>query len=144
MLLQLLANLRDIRGIVTGDVLDVGCNSVRYKIGTAVANKLDPVGSSKLRNIIKSLLLLGANLSQSREFRDLFEDVLTKVGTGTLQCSAAFAILALFQTLVRAISNPSRNVESSLVADLCISLHLKCAHRILLLSRLPSLWRTRG
>ena len=39
------------------------------------------VGSSsgKLRNVIKSLMLLGANLSQSREFRDLFEDVLTKV-----------------------------------------------------------------
>jgi hypothetical protein len=35
--------------------------------------------SGKLRNIVKSLMLLGANLSQSREYRDLFEDVLTKV-----------------------------------------------------------------
>ena len=72
------------RGIVTGDTLDVGCTSVRYKIGAALAAKLDPVGSSKLRNIVKSLLLLGANLSQSREFRDLFEDVLTKVITAAI------------------------------------------------------------
>lgn len=77
--MQLLTNLRDIRSMVTGDMLDSGCNAVRYKIGQAISCKLDPVGNSKLRNIIKSLLLLGANLSQSREFRDLFEDVLTKV-----------------------------------------------------------------
>jgi len=66
---------------------------VRYRIGTLLANKLDAGagggglsgiagvggGGNKLRNLIKALLLLGANLSQSREFRDLFEDVLTKV-----------------------------------------------------------------
>jgi hypothetical protein len=33
----------------------------------------------KLRTIVKSILQLGANLSQSREFRDLFEDIVTKV-----------------------------------------------------------------
>lgn len=85
-------NLRDIRSVFSGDALDAGCQSVRYKIGSALANKLDagsgggPLsiagvggGGNKLRNLVKALLLLGANLSQSREFRDLFEDVLTKV-----------------------------------------------------------------
>lgn len=90
-LAQLLVNLRDIRSVVSGEALDAGCNSVRHKIGPALANKLDASsggglsgiagvgGGNKLRNLIKALLLLGANLSQSREFRDLFEDVLTKV-----------------------------------------------------------------
>ena len=34
---------------------------------------------SRIRTVIKNLLQIGANLSQSREFRDLFEDILTKV-----------------------------------------------------------------
>ena len=86
-------NLRDLRSVISGDLLDSGCTSVRYRIGTLLANKLDAGagggglsgiagvggGGNKLRNLIKALLLLGANLSQSREFRDLFEDVLTKV-----------------------------------------------------------------
>ena len=46
------------------------CTLLYYAVGSS---------SGKLRNVIKSLMLLGANLSQSREFRDLFEDVLTKV-----------------------------------------------------------------
>ena len=89
----MLVNLRDLRSVITGDLLDSGCHSVRHRIGTQLANKLDAGagggglsgiagvggGGNKLRNLIKALLLLGANLSQSREFRDLFEDVLTKV-----------------------------------------------------------------
>jgi hypothetical protein len=42
--------------------------------------------TGKLRGIVKSIILLGANLSQSREFRDLFEDVVTKVNMPPSNC----------------------------------------------------------
>lgn len=79
----MLANLRDIRTMITGELLDSGCHTVKRHIGAMLANKLDHGGgsSSRLRNVIKSLLLIAANLSQSREYRDLFEDILTKVKT---------------------------------------------------------------
>jgi hypothetical protein len=32
-----------------------------------------------LKNVLKSLLLIGGNLSHSREYRDLFEDIVVKV-----------------------------------------------------------------
>jgi hypothetical protein len=77
---KLLASLRDIKSVVSGDALDLGCASVKQRLGNALYHKLEVGGaSSKLRNIVKALLLIGGNLSQSREYRDLFEDVLTKV-----------------------------------------------------------------
>jgi hypothetical protein len=37
------------------------------------------VSLHRARGLVKALLLIGANLSQVREYRDLFEDLLTKV-----------------------------------------------------------------
>jgi hypothetical protein len=118
--------LRDLRNLLTGEVLDNGCQLIKQKLPTSLIRKLDgyqnsagavlgasafnttnqsmnsstisgtPNSSStshgssgsyvggnvsyhKLRSILKALLLLGANLSQSREYRDLFEDIITKV-----------------------------------------------------------------
>lgn len=127
----MLANLRDVRGIVTGETLDVGVNSVRYKMGQTLASKLDPTGSSRLRNIVKSLLALGANMSQSREFRDLFEDVLTKVKPAVFGAwdnvtfTAQLAVLLLIVT--------------------CIG-HCMCLMRGINVcnNRLRSLWRTQA
>lgn len=77
---QLLASLRDVRSILTGEILDHGCNYIKSELserrGSSVKKGLD-VG--KIRTIVKALLQIGANLSQSREFRDIFEDLLSKV-----------------------------------------------------------------
>lgn len=116
--------MRDLRNLLTGEVLDNGCQLIKQKLPTSLIRKLDgyqntgsastlnttnqslnsssvsvtPTSSSnashgvsggsyvggnvsyhKLRSILKALLVLGANLSQSREYRDLFEDIITKV-----------------------------------------------------------------
>eukprot|EP01039_Chlorochromonas_danica_P010816 gene10816-12025_t len=82
---ELLANLRTLRTIYSGEALDHGCLLIRQSIGNQLSKKIDGgqsslmLGGSKLRNIVKSLLQLGANLAQSREYRDLLEDILTKV-----------------------------------------------------------------
>eukprot|EP01036_Dinobryon_divergens_P023233 gene23233-31559_t len=79
--ITLLANLRDLKIHLTGELLDSGCHAVRHKLGHLV-RKLEPPGSnsySRIRTVVKNLLQIGANLSQSREFRDLLEDILTKV-----------------------------------------------------------------
>ncbi len=78
---QLLVNLRDLRQVMTGNVLDAGLGYVRIALTqrngcSRVAKKVD---DSKMRNILKALMQIGANLSQSKEFRDLFEDILDKV-----------------------------------------------------------------
>ena len=62
------------------------CTLLYYAVGSS---------SGKLRNVIKSLMLLGANLSQSREFRDLFEDVLTKVVGRGLQRSSSIVVVVV-------------------------------------------------
>lgn len=71
---------------MSGETLDFSCQIVRSRVHPAVLRKLEGSNSAqstsahgKLRTIIKSLLTLAANLSQSREFRDLFEDLMTKV-----------------------------------------------------------------
>lgn len=57
--------------------------------------------SGRLRSIVKSLMLLGANLSQSREFRDLFEDVLTKVsGSHKLQRLSLLLLMIVWSNVV--------------------------------------------
>lgn len=78
---QLLVNLRDLRQIMTGNVLDAGLGYVRIALSerngcTRVAKRID---DSKMRIILKALMQIGANLSQSKEYRDLFEDILEKV-----------------------------------------------------------------
>lgn len=81
---QMLINLRDLRTAMTTELLDAGIKAVKNKLGAALVRRIDSGFSlggsnSRLRTIIKSLFLLGANLSQSREYRDLFEDILTKL-----------------------------------------------------------------
>lgn len=78
---QLLINLRDLRTILTGEVLDSACNLVRQAInnkGGIIASKrlLD---LSRIRTVLKSLMQIGGHLSQTREYRDMLEDFLTKV-----------------------------------------------------------------
>jgi len=79
---QLLANLRELKSILTGDMLEQGVRTVRAALRPELSRKIEVGGSSRISSIVKSLLQIGANLSQSREFRDLFEDLLTKVGVG--------------------------------------------------------------
>ena len=76
----LLTNLRDLRMAMTGSVLDAGLGYVRLALNerptcVRISRRLD---DSKMRSILKVLMQLGANLSQSREYRDLFEDILDK------------------------------------------------------------------
>lgn len=78
---QLLINLRDLRTILTGEILDSACLLVRQAIfanGGTLASKrlLDP---PRIRTILKSLMQIGGHLSQTREFRDMLEDFLTKI-----------------------------------------------------------------
>jgi len=76
---QLLVNLRDLKSNLSGDMLELGVRTVRAALRPELSRKIEGGGSSRISSIIKSLLQIGANLSQSREFRDLFEDLLTKV-----------------------------------------------------------------
>jgi hypothetical protein len=46
-------------------------------MGTTLSRKLE--SGNKLRLIIKSLIQIGANLSQTREYRDFFEDIVEKI-----------------------------------------------------------------
>lgn len=77
--------MRDLRTVLTGEMLDAGCASVRSRLSSGILRKLEGSVSfgyslsSRLRNVIKGLLTIGSNLSQTKEFRDLYEDILTKV-----------------------------------------------------------------
>jgi hypothetical protein len=77
----LLVSLRDLKALVSGEALDAGCTALRARLGPSLVKKLDSGvnGYNKIRNIVKHLLQIGANLSQTREYRDLFEDILTKI-----------------------------------------------------------------
>jgi hypothetical protein len=96
---QLLASLRDVRSILTGEILDHGCNYIKTELserrGGSIKKGLD-VG--KIRTIVKALLQIGANLSQSREFRDIFEDLLSKVLEPLEELSLNSADIQLFLT----------------------------------------------
>lgn len=76
------SSLRDLRGIISGENLDNATSVVKSKLNNTLIRKIEgssATATSRLRGIIKSLLQLGANLSQSREYRDLFEDIISKV-----------------------------------------------------------------
>ena len=78
---QMLINLRDLRQILTGEVLDVACNLVKQAViakGGLIASRRS-LDLPRIRTVLKSLILIGGHLSQTREFRDIFEDILTKV-----------------------------------------------------------------
>jgi Acidic fibroblast growth factor binding (FIBP) len=78
---QMLINLRDLRTILTGEVLDVACSLVRQAIvakgGIITTRRLLDV--ARIRTVLKSLMQIGGHLSQTREYRDMLEDVLAKV-----------------------------------------------------------------
>lgn len=100
---ELLGSLRNLRTIFTGEALDKGCNLIRLRLGAALMKKVEAqssvssmMGGSKLRNIVKSLLQLGANLSQSREYRDLLEDILTKVAEPLEESGLSSADMSIF------------------------------------------------
>lgn len=76
---DLLGSLREIRTIITGELLDIGVAHVRKEIlerSTTMMKKLDP---AKIRSTLKILMQIGSCLSQTSEFRDLFEDLLSKI-----------------------------------------------------------------
>jgi hypothetical protein len=78
---DLVVNLKEIRTNMTGEVLDKGIAELRKSIGSRtggdqILSKMDEI---KMRTFVKNLMQIGSNLSQTREYRDLFEDVLTKV-----------------------------------------------------------------
>lgn len=111
-------------------MLDIGCNNVRSKLNPAILKKLDPsVGSSgRLRNIVKSVLLIGANLSQTREYRDLFEDLVTKIAEPLEECgilpldmpsiiAACFYVVSDIPDSNRQSIMRSSTVDSSLRAE---------------------------
>ena len=79
---QLLINLRDLRTLLTGEVLDTACNLVRQGIlskGAAIANSKRLLDPSRIRTVLKALMQIGGHLSQTREYRDMLEDILTKI-----------------------------------------------------------------
>ena len=90
---QMLINLRDARTMLTGDVLDAACQLVRdtiaQKVTTSSSSSSSSSGSnlvarrlldlSRIRTVLKALAQIGGHLSQTREYRDIFEDFLTKV-----------------------------------------------------------------
>ena len=91
-----LVNLRELRNLLTGDTLDAVAIEVKNRLnltaaGQQIANKLASGG--KIRLVIKSILIIGAHLSQTREFRDFLEDILTKV-------KSAEILLFIFQKYV--------------------------------------------
>jgi len=83
----LLSNLRDVRNVLTGEPLDSGCLFVKkaleergYSAGGLSSSLKRLTGDvSKIRALLKALMQIGANLSQTREYRDIFEDLITKV-----------------------------------------------------------------
>jgi hypothetical protein len=73
-------------------MLDAGCLALRSRLSSSILRKLEGSvsfgysSSSRLRNIVKGLLTIGSNLSQTKEFRDLFEDILAKVAEPLEEC----------------------------------------------------------
>lgn len=82
---QLTVSLRDIRAILHGEALDSACAVLRQKLLTTLAGgrellrKLE-AGPGRLRQAVKAILNIGSNLSQSREYKDIYEDMIQKVG----------------------------------------------------------------
>lgn len=78
-------------------MLDAGCASVRSRLSSTVLRKLEGSVSfgysfsTRLRTAIKGLLTIGSNLSQTKEFRDLYEDILTKVAEPLEECGVSMS-----------------------------------------------------
>jgi hypothetical protein len=130
---QLLSNLREIRSALTGDTLDFGINIVIIALsnmkkktfsGSAIARKLE--GSGKTRTIVKGILLIGSNLSQTREFKDMFVDIITRVGEPLEEAGLSIQEINMFMLscnlLVRATMENSRKNYSP---ELCSIISFK-------------------
>jgi hypothetical protein len=113
---QLMNNLRDIKTVVTSDVLNMGCQLVINNLqdragGAAIVRKLEQ-HSGRLRSMLKTIMQIGANLSQSKEYRDFFEDVLTKLAEPLEDANLSLAEMNIFimstAALVRAIPEAHR------------------------------------
>jgi hypothetical protein len=86
---------------LSGDSLESAIKLVKRRIIVFMGSKLE--NGDLIRTIVKSLLLLGANLSQAREYRDVFEDILTKVcvafvslGRPSAQANIPYKLLSIF------------------------------------------------
>ena len=103
----LLSSLRDIRSLLTGEGLDLACNQIKSKIGPKLVRLIDgnSNSSNKIRSILKALIQIGANLSQTREYRDLFEDILCKVAEPLLEAGLSFSEINHFMICCIEISN---------------------------------------
>jgi hypothetical protein len=78
---QMLINLRDLRTILTGEVLDTACSIVLKAIiakGETISSRR-MLDLPRIRTVLKSLMQIGGHLSQTREFRDMLEDFLAKI-----------------------------------------------------------------
>mmetsp|Transcript_14905 Transcript_14905/g.22423 ORF Transcript_14905/g.22423 Transcript_14905/m.22423 type:complete len:453 (+) Transcript_14905:20-1378(+) len=80
---QLLGVLREVMSLVKGEVLERAVQSVRKGLHSsqkrsAIVSKMGSNGRIKV--VLKTLVSIGGHLSQSREYRDLFEDIAHKIG----------------------------------------------------------------
>ena len=89
-------SLREIRNTLHGEVLDGACGVLRQKLITTIAGgtgtgtgtgrelvkKLEAGGGSgRFRQVVTAILMIGSNLSQTREYKDIYEDMIQKVHT---------------------------------------------------------------
>ena len=117
---QLMSNLRDIKTALTGDTLNMGCqhvtSSLMERSGGAIVKKLE---GARLRTVLKAIMQIGANLSQTREYRDFFEDILTKVAEPLEEAGLSLADMNAFliccASVIKAI--PESHRTSSLSAS---------------------------
>ena len=102
---QMLINLRDVRTMLTGDVLDAACQLVRDTIAQKVISSSGSGSNlvarrlldlSRIRTVLKALTQIGGHLSQTREYRDIFEDFLTKVVEPLEEASLTSAEISSF------------------------------------------------
>lgn len=82
---QLVASLRDLKHLIGGgDALDVACalakTSLQSRETRSAGMNVTKRVESRLKVILKSMISIGGNLSNAREFRDIFEDIVTKIG----------------------------------------------------------------
>jgi len=110
---QLLSNLRELRTMFTNDVCEVAVAHVKRVLSTmargdAIVRKLD--ASGRLKSVLKSLTNICGHLSQSKEYRDMYDDVLNIVGEslqeGGLDKYEANGVLIACNAMIAGIKEP--------------------------------------
>lgn len=93
----LLVSLRVLRSSIHGESFEQLLQTTRNALPTPLIRKLEGVnsGNSRMKSILKSLLSMASNLSQPREFRDLFEDT-AKVGESLKDAGLTVSEMHLF------------------------------------------------